>query len=238
MGDPRIHLLFEVAGVIAAAITYFAIRKGDPLPGPIRMRILAGAGLGATIGARLLFWLCDPALTIAHITDPAYLFGGKTVVGGLLGGLIGVEWIKKIDGVTRSTGDAFVYPLIAAIAFGRVGCFLYGPADHTYGDPTSLPWGIAIVDGVKRHPVALYEIAFLLIAGALLTRVRGREGDRFRLFLASYLSFRLAVDFIKPEPPRMFGGMSAIQWACIAGLVYYAATFVTRALERRTTYAD
>jgi hypothetical protein len=51
------------------------------------------------------------------------------------------------------------------------------------------------------------------------------EGDRFRLFLASYLAFRLAVDFLKPDPPAIALGMSAIQWACVAGLLYYGLVF-------------
>src|SRR5207244_12744019 len=54
---------------------------------------------------------------------------------------------------------------------------------------------------------------------------RLREGDSFRIFLSSYLAFRLAVDFIKPEPKPILLGMSAIQWACVAGLIYYALVF-------------
>jgi len=80
-------------------------------------------------------------------------------------------------------------PLVAAMCIGRIGCFLTGPLDQTAGDPTSLPWGIAIADGIPRHPVALYEIAFLLAFLPLTRYVRRRsihEGDFFRVFLASY----------------------------------------------------
>jgi prolipoprotein diacylglyceryltransferase len=154
-------------------------------------------------------------------------FTGKTVVGGLLGGLIAVEVVKKFAGITRSTGDLFVYPAITAMVIGRIGCFLTGPLDRTAGLPTTLPWGVAIADGVKRHPVALYEIAFLL-ALVPIVRLARREGDRFRLFLSSYLLFRLLVDFLKPEPPRNLAGLSAIQWACVAGLAYYAIVFLRR----------
>src|SRR5207247_5394973 len=58
-----------------------------------------------------------------------------------------------------------------------------------------------------------------------LGMTRLREGDRFRIFLASYLAFRLAVDFIKPEPRPILLGLTAIQWACVAGLIYYALVF-------------
>lgn len=214
----RIHFLFELLGYVTGAIVYVRTRarRGDAISDPNRAIVLSGAALGAAIGTRLLFVLCEPS----RLGDPAAWVGGKTVVGGLLGGLIGVETIKAIQGIRRSTGDLFVYPLLTAMCIGRIGCFLAGPIDKTAGLPTSLPWGIAIADGVKRHPVALYEIAFLIALGFALHKVK-REGDRFRLFLASYLAFRLAVDFLKPEPPPLWLGLSAIQWASVAGMLYY-----------------
>ena len=208
-GNPSVHFAFELAGYAAAAVVYAIVRKrrGDPIGDQSRAAVIAGAAAGALLGARLLV-----------------LFDGKTIVGGFLGGLIGVEIAKKLIGVTRSTGDLFVLPLITAICIGRIGCFLTGPIDHTAGNPTTLPWGIAVADGVPRHPVALYEIAFLLV---LLVWSAGgtpalREGDRFRIFMTAYLAFRLGVDFLKPEPHAIFAGLTAIQWACAAGLVYYA----------------
>jgi phosphatidylglycerol---prolipoprotein diacylglyceryl transferase len=178
---------------------------------------------------RILFWLSYPDVTIAGI------FGGKTIVGGLLGGLAGVEIAKKIAGVTRSTGDRFVLPLLVAMSIGRIGCFLTGPLDRTAGVPSSVPWAIAIGDGVRRHPVALYEIAFLLLLTPVLLWIRRHsavEGDSFRAFMIAYLAFRLFEDFLKPDPPRIYGGMSAIEWACIAGLSYYAAVLIPRMMHR------
>jgi prolipoprotein diacylglyceryltransferase len=105
------------------------------------------------------------------------------------------------------------------MCIGRIGCFLTGPIDHTAGNPTNLPWAMAVGDSVPRHPVALYEIVFLILLAFVRPR---RDGDRFRVFLAGYLAFRLLVDFLKPEPRPILLGMSAIQWACAAGLVYYA----------------
>jgi prolipoprotein diacylglyceryltransferase len=114
--------------------------------------------------------------------------------------------------------------LAVGIAVGRTGCFLAGPADHTAENPTSLPCGIAVGDGVRRHPVALDEIAFLLLLLPLPLRVgrSGPSGNAFRLFAGAYLAFRLAVDFVKPDPPPIAGGFSAIQWACVTGLTAVA----------------
>jgi prolipoprotein diacylglyceryltransferase len=224
-GNFTVHFASEAAGYIAAVVLYAVqrARRGDSVPDETRAMVLAGAAGGAMIGTRLLYVLCDPMNNLHNV------FGGKTVVGGLLGGLIGVEITKKLLGVRRSTGNLFVEPLIVAMCIGRIGCFLTGPADHTAGIATSLPWGIAIADGVRRHPVALYEIAFLIALLPIVRYVRARElartgpceGDAFRLFLASYLLFRLLIDFLKPDPPPILLGMTAIQWACIIGLLYY-----------------
>ena len=34
--------------------------------------------------------------------------------------------------------------------------------DYTYGTPTSLPWAVDFGDGIRRHPVQLYESAAML----------------------------------------------------------------------------
>jgi phosphatidylglycerol:prolipoprotein diacylglycerol transferase len=228
-----LHFLFEALGYALAAGLYLKQRRrlGDPLPDDSRVALLVAAAVGAAVGSRLLFWLCEPRVTLAHARDLSYLAGGKTIVGALLGGLAAVEWTKRRAGVTVPTGDLYVLPLCAGMAVGRIGCFLAGPADHTAGTPTSLPWGIAWGDGVRRHPTALYEIVFLaLLAWSLsvLASDRRRPGLAFALFLSAYLAFRLAVDFVKPEPPPLWLGLSAIQIACVAGLGYYAVILPRR----------
>jgi len=40
-----------------------------------------------------------------------------------------------------------------------------------------------------------------------------------RAYLAAYLAWRPAVEFLKPEP--QFAGLTAIQWCCAAALVWY-----------------
>jgi phosphatidylglycerol---prolipoprotein diacylglyceryl transferase len=155
---------------------------------------------------------------------------GKTIVGGLLGGLIGVEITKKIIKVNRSTGDVFVYPLIVAIAMGRVGCFLTGLSDKTYGVATKLPWGVDFGDGILRHPTQIYEIIFLIFLGIFLKinqKLYPQEGDLFKLFMIGYLAFRFVIDFLKPDF-QIFLNLSAIQIACLCGLIYYFIVYYFR----------
>jgi len=182
--------------------------------------VILAAALGALAGSRLLAAIADLPAFPGGWRRPSFWIHGKTIVGGLLGGWIGVELAKRRAGIRARTGDLFAAPLAVGIAIGRIGCFLSGPSDHTAGRPTTLPWGIAMGDGVRRHPVALYEIAFLLLLLPLLLRAGriGPPGSAFRIFTGGYLLFRLAVDFAKPDPPPLAGGLSAIQWACAAGI--------------------
>ena len=186
--------------------------------------IAVAAIAGAALGAKLGYWIEDPQNAFADFPDWRRLLEGKTIVGALLGGLAGVEIAKRAIGARGSSGDAFAFPLMIGIAIGRVGCFLAGLPDHTYGNPTTLPWGVDFGDGVARHPTQLYEIAFLLPLMVLIYARReafAREGDRFRFFMVAYLAFRLVIDAIKPVPYAYFGLLSGIQLLCIAGLCYY-----------------
>ena len=227
-GSLRIHphLFFETLAYIVAFRAYLALRRnyGDRVDDLDRWWVIAAAAMGALVGSKVLHWFEDPRETLAHIHDPAYLLGGKTIVGALIGGLIAVEWMKKRRGIASRTGDLFAVPLCVGIAIGRVGCFLTGISDHTVGIATSLPWGVDFGDDVWRHPVQAYEILFVLILGTfLLLRMRYPilDGDIFRMFMVGYFSFRLACDFLKPDV-RVFAGLTSIQWACVAMLLYYA----------------
>ncbi|HEV8479731.1 MAG TPA: prolipoprotein diacylglyceryl transferase family protein [Candidatus Eisenbacteria bacterium] len=221
------HLVFESLGYLLGFRTYLALRRRshDDIDEGVRWTAIAAAAVGAAIGSKVLGWLDHPAEAWAHRGDFAWLLGGKTIVGGLLGGLIAVEIAKRAVGETRSTGDLFVIPLCVGMAIGRIGCFLAGLDDHTYGVATTLPWGVDFGDGVRRHPVQLYEIVVLGAIAAWSWRARWRvqrSGDVFRGFMILYLGFRLLVDGIKPESRAYFGLLSGIQVACLVGLLYYA----------------
>lgn len=65
----------------------------------------------------------------------------------------------------------------------------------------------------------LYEILFLAVIALLVTsKLSLPEGGKFRVFLGSYLAWRVVIDFLKPQP--LVGGMNLIQWSCVAGLIF------------------
>jgi len=192
---------------------------------PGSFAVVVGCILGAAIGNKLVFWIQVPHLLQVVEPDWRLLASGQSIVGGLLGGLVGVELAKKLAGLAGSTGDQFVLPLVAGTVVGRIGCFLAGLHDSTYGEPTALPWGVDLGDGVARHPTQLYDIAFVLALGLLLWRQRPllarQPGLAFKLYLSGYLAWRLLVDGIKPVPYAYWLGLSGIQWVCLLALLCY-----------------
>ena len=221
-----LHPLFEALGYTGGYALYRRQRtnRGDILSDDRRWAIIAAAAVGALFGSRILGLLeYAPVRGFDWHHIFAITGGGKTIVGGLLGGWIAVELIKHFASIRSRTGDLFAVPLCLGIAIGRIGCFFAGLADDTCGTPTTLPWGINFGDGIPRHPTQLYELAFLLLLALALQRFNKRphhEGLTFRLFMAAYLLWRFLIDFIKPQP--LFHGLNPIQWACLAGLLVLA----------------
>lgn len=230
---PELHPIFE----LLAYATGFLIYKHQAgtglstLDNGGRWTVIAAAVVGALIGSRVLGLLEQAPLTHPAVSQLFMPGGGKTVVGGLLGGWLGVEIAKKFSGISTRTGDLFALPLCVGIAVGRIGCLFAGLADDTFGKPTSLPFGVNFGDGIARHPTQIYEIAFLALLALALLHLQTRrplsaftaDGDLFRIFLTAYLVWRFLIDFLKPEP--LLGGLNVIQWASLAGLLLLMSTW-------------
>lgn len=220
------HSIMEALGIFCGARYYWYLRRKqtDKTDMLTTLTVLVGATFGAYFGSHLLGALENVPQWLAWESRLDYFLFNKTIVGGLLGGLIGVETAKKIVREKRSTGDLFVYPLLLAMIIGRVGCFSAGIYEETYGLPTRLPWGMDLGDHIPRHPVDLYEIAFLIFTWIALKKIQRKyvlkSGAIFILFMISYLTFRFLLDFIKPGW-RYFCGLGSIQIACVLGLLYY-----------------
>jgi len=224
----NVHLVLEYIAFFSAYRYYVYLRKKatDPIPPANRLSIILGAALGAFLGSRVVGFLENPFIDMS-VANIILLFNVKTIMGGLFGGLLGVETAKKIIGEKHSSGDLFTLPIIVGIFIGRVGCFLSGVNEFTYGTPTSSFMGMDLGDGVLRHPIALYELIFLMLlffALRSLYRKGGLEsGLLFRLFMLCYFGFRFAIEFIKPNVFLVLG-LSSIQWLCVLCFVYYTKT--------------
>ena len=224
--SPIYHPIFEALAYFVGFRVFLWGRKkqqGVVLDTQLWIWLAVGAILGAALGSKVVFWLQDPITLGENWRELRTWMAGKTVVGGFLGGVLGVEITKKLHGISQATGDVFVGPMTLGLILGRLGCFFAGLSDRTYGLPSAMPWAIDFGDGIPRHPTQLYEIIFLLGFWFALKGLGDlpRQGDRFKLWMMGYLVFRLLVEWIKPMPFAYAGVVSGIQLACLAGLGYY-----------------
>jgi len=225
-----IHSLFDVLALLAALAVFRWVPIAAPAapgqPWQSHPLYLGVASLGATVGAYLA------GSTNLWLTGVNGL--GRSIEGALAGGILGVEVLKASAGLRGSTGLRFVAPFAAAIAVGRIGCFLAGLDDMTYGVATSLPWGVDFGDGIPRHPVQLYESAAMAIL--LVWFLRAARGNQafvlragFYLFIGVYAAQRFLWEFLKPYgtvlgPFNLFHLLSA-------ALILYAVVFARREMQ-------
>ena len=116
---PALHPVFETLGYTGGYALYRhqRTRHGDLLSDDHRWWIIAAAALGALLGSRILGLLeYAPARGFHFQQLLAFTGGGKTIVGGLLGGWLAVELLKRLAHIRSRTGDLFAVPLCLGIA--------------------------------------------------------------------------------------------------------------------------
>lgn len=235
-----LHSLFEWAAIFVGAKIYLKRSKTTlrALGHTRQFAVVFGCVAGAAIGNKAVHWIHHAERWPLLLEAPWLVLQGQSIVGGLLGGLVGVELGKRYAGVTESTGDRFVTPILVGILIGRVGCFLAGLEDETYGTATLLPWGVDFGDGISRHPTQIYDMLFAAAALIALRlgawKLTPQPGLSFKLLLAGYLGWRLLVDGLKPVPYEFVAGLSGIQLVCAIALVLYLP-LVARQLARLGT---
>ncbi|HAV54390.1 MAG TPA: diacylglyceryl transferase [Aequorivita sp.] len=234
----NIHLIMEYLAFIVGFRYYVFLRKRstDEISSNNRLSIIIGATLGALIGSRIIGFLEYPFINFSENTW-IELLNAKSIMGGLFGGLLGVEIAKKIIGEKRSSGDLFAFPIILGIFIGRIGCFLSGTNEFTYGIETTSIFGMDLGDGMLRHPLAFYELVFLVLLVIALKQIQKKKilksGELFKWFMISYFGFRFLIEFLKPNEFFVFG-LSSVQILCIICLLYYYKTiFFTRDKRRK-----
>jgi phosphatidylglycerol:prolipoprotein diacylglycerol transferase len=215
------HGFFVGLGVIVAAVVFWLeCRRRDALREESVVAV-TGALVGGAIGMRLS--------SIAQTLDPyeSWMFGARSVLGGLLGAYAGVLIAKRIIGYRERTGDLFAPAVALGMAVGRIGCHL----TEAPGRPTGLPWGVhapatvpscpGCVSGAAMHPSFLYEIAFQLAAFATLLWLRSRisaPGELFTLYVSAYAVFRFSVEFTRANE-TVWLNLTRPQWFLLPGLV-------------------
>ena len=222
----HLHFIFEVLAFFIGVRYYYFLKRNhhDKISDINRLWIMLGAMIGALLGSRLI-----AAFEIKDFFQHANFlefYNNKTVLGGFLGGLFGVEGIKKLIGEKESSGDLYVLPIILALFIGRIGCFSMGIAEQTFGIETQFFTGMNLGDGEMRHPIMLYEMAFLAVLFVFFKKLLQKKyrnyinGDAFIIFMLLYFTFRFFMEFLKPRY-EIFLGLTIIQWCGIFIYLYY-----------------
>lgn len=198
-----IHFLIDLLAIVAGVwANYFFrctynLKQPESMPDKHQYSYLLVLILGMVIGS-IFFGSLNTYL--AGVSGFA-----KSLLGGIAGAVLFAEIFKKWAGVKGSTGLYFIPGLCVLIVIGRIGCFVAGLPDYTYGVETALPWGVDFGDQIKRHPVQLYEsfsiLLFLLyFLFSYPKNVLFWKSWGFYLFILWYAGQRFIWEFLKPYP--------------------------------------
>ena len=213
--------------------------------------VMAGVVLGALAGAKIVHAANYPALLAMDASSGFWMLAaGYSVPGALAGAWIGL--ILAAPGRAGAWADAFLPAIISMLLIVDAGAMLWSLTEPGYGIPTR-HFGINFGDGVRRHPVMLYDavlLALMLWANRVLRRQGWSvEGVRSCVLWAGYFAAALLMAFLKPPfgpvlllekihlRPHLYApGLTAEQWLCIAvaaGLAVAAIDIYGRSIRRR-----
>lgn len=226
--------------------------------------------ISGVAGGRLFYLIQHGGRVFAKCQSAGdYLFaainlpdGGLVLFGGLMAGAAAFWWFCRSRGLSFwKLGDVIVPSMFLGIAFGRVGCFLYGCC---YGDRCDLPWAVSFpgprwdndfkgsvpwmaqVDrgflpadaatSLAIHPTQLYSVIdglLLCFLTAAYFRVRTREGSVVTLALLTYPITRFLIERLRGDEMGQFGtSLTIAQWISLGMF----ATGIILAVKRPPTF--
>jgi len=217
-----IHLVFDLLAYAIGTLLVWKVfkpRKPSIKDENLRYIYYTVVIVGAFFGAFIL-----GSLNTYVSIESDNIIIGKSILGAITGAIVAVELFKKIMKIKGSTGAYFVPSLAIGIAIGRIGCFMSGLEDYTYGIETTFILGYDFGDGVLRHPVQLYEsftmaLFFLYLLVVYFKNIIYFEKVIFYQFIFLYSLQRFLWEFLKPYESIAFG-LNLFQIICFALLAY------------------
>lgn len=220
LGPVPTHDLFVGLGVVAAAVMFGLEARRRGHHDERLLYVVAGALTGGAVLMRMGTWLQHVDLRRNAPLAEQWLYGNRSVLGGLVGAWIGVHVAKRLTGYRARTGDLFAPAVALGMAVGRIGCLL----TEKPGTPNPLGFGIRLDPAtaqrlhaaarVPLHPSFVYEIAFHAAAFTVLwgwARFRPfPSGETFVWYAAAYAVFRFLVEFVRGNEV-VFAGLTRPQ---------------------------
>jgi phosphatidylglycerol:prolipoprotein diacylglycerol transferase len=196
-----------VGAGLVAAIAVFCFEKRRRAMADDRLWVVVALALAwGAVFARLGTWVQHVDLSANDDFVQQWLYGNRSILGGLTGAYLGALFGKRVTGYRERTGALFAPAVATGMAVGRIGCLL----TESPGTVTGQAWGVvlnktdaALVHApanVPLHPSFLYEIAFHALSLVFLRRFRDRlekPAGLFTLYLAAYAVFRFFVEFVR-----------------------------------------
>jgi phosphatidylglycerol---prolipoprotein diacylglyceryl transferase len=186
--------------------------------------ILIYAMIGGVVGSKLYFAIDESLRTGAPFLELLLSRAGITWYGGLIGGTLFVTLATRWHEIpTRVVASCVANAAPFGQACGRIGCFLVG---DDYGRETNVPWAVAFPKGAPPtqdpvtgrifavHPTQLYEVAWLLLIGAVLWRRRRTSPFLFGEYLMLAAVGRFVIEFLRVNEPLALG-FTQPQWIAI-----------------------
>lgn len=223
-----------LAGIFVSIVFWSRLARRDER----LVLIYIAALVSAFIGAKLVYLAAEGWL---YWHDPhrwIILATGKSVIGALLGGYLGVEIAKRSLGYKEITGDWFAIIVPVGIMLGRVGCMINGCC---LGRACNAQW-FTLNDplGMPRWPASQVEFAFnaMMLGAILILRwKRMAPGQLFHIYLIAYGSFRFFHEFLR-DTPHVLGPFSGYQVAALATAALGVTGFIRRQSELGVAQRD
>lgn len=209
------YSLFVGLGLIAGLLYYLVDARKRHAKREGAIQIVSFGLIFGVIGSKI-------PLILAREELETILFG-KSILGGLIGGMLGVILVKKLLHIRTKMGNVIAPAVALGMSIGRLGCFFNGCC---FGIPS--PWGVDFGDGILRYPTQLFEVSFHFIAFIFLHRLKltvEKPGILFKYYLFAYFIFRFFIEFIRVNPIYQFG-LTIYQLICIAGFIFVAVNML------------
>ncbi|CAN5553321.1 prolipoprotein diacylglyceryl transferase [soil metagenome] len=216
-----VYSVITLVAMIGSLLVWRRIWKNDAR----MVAVYFGALFGSLIGAKVVYLAAEGWMQWGGPLVWQQWLTGKSIVGALAGGYVGVELAKSLVGYRKATGDNFALVVPLAIAFGRIGCLLQGCCLGRVCEPAW--WTLADARGFSRWPAVPVEILFNLIFAAVVLLMRGRgwaRGQQFHIYLMAYGAFRILHEPLRATPTvveRVTGYQIAAGLLFLIGLVGY-----------------
>lgn len=238
----RWYAIFILLGIAAAVLLVRWLARQRGMDPDFAIDAAPWMVLAGIIGARGYYLLLRFDYFVANPDEAFNLrLGGLTIHGAIAGGTLMLAFLcwRRQEPFLRWC-DVVIPGLALAQAIGRWGNWANQEA---FGQPTNLPWGVAIdvanrppgfADVERFHPTFLYESVFNLVNALLLTwlvlngsRFRLRDGDVLWLYLVLYGSARFVIESLRTDS-LYIGPFPAAHWLSLAMIVLGLTMLITR----------